>query len=188
MDPWKRLDPGVIGARSAHQSPGVVVSECVAFASCMCSGFFLTLPMRFGATDLPKTWCATTGWRNRRRSCRNGVAGPRQDTRIWPFRPPGVRVSVDARDAHRAREDVHAAPARAGGGGTIDGKKVEVKTVSPEKGNNRVLVKRLGDFEQLLIVRIDENFQFTGKLIDRSRLMGGGGRFLRARTREADGH
>ncbi|MBL0093740.1 MAG: hypothetical protein IPP50_16280 [Piscinibacter sp.] len=77
---------------------------------------------------------------------------------------------------------------KAGSDGTIDGKKVEVKTVSPEKGNDRVLVKRQGDFDQLLIVRIDENFQFTGKLIDRSRLMGGGGRFLRARTREADGH
>lgn len=58
----------------------------------------------------------------------------------------------------------------------------------PEKGNDRVLVKRQGDFEQITNASIDENFQFTGKLIDRSRLMGGGGRFLRARTREADGH
>jgi len=64
---------------------------------------------------------------------------------------------------------------------------VEVKTVSPEKGNDHVLVSRERDFEQLLIVRIDENFQFTGKLIDRSRLMDGGGRFLRARIQEADG-
>lgn len=76
----------------------------------------------------------------------------------------------------------------AGSDGTIAGKLVEVKTISPEKGNDHVLVKRQGDFEQLLIVRIDEDFQFTGKLIDRSRLKDGGGRFLRARMQEPDGH
>lgn len=70
---------------------------------------------------------------------------------------------------------------QAGSDGTIGGKLVEVKTVSPEKGNDHVVVKRQGDFEQLLIVRIDENFQFTGKLIERSRLVDGGGKFLRAR-------
>ncbi len=77
---------------------------------------------------------------------------------------------------------------QAGSDGTIAGKLVEVKTISPEKGNDRVFVKRQGDFEQLLIVRIDEDFQFTGKLIDRRRLADGGGRFLRARMQEEDGH
>lgn len=77
---------------------------------------------------------------------------------------------------------------KAGSDGMIDGKLVEVKTVSPEKGNDHVLVKRQGDFEQLLVVRIDENFQFTGKLIDRSRLMDGGGRFLRVRIQKPDAH
>ncbi|UXH77919.1 DUF6998 domain-containing protein [Roseateles amylovorans] len=70
---------------------------------------------------------------------------------------------------------------QAGSDGTIAGKRVEVKTISPEKGNDHVLVKRQGDFEQLLIVRINEDFQFTGKLIERSRLADGGGKFLRAR-------
>jgi hypothetical protein len=68
-----------------------------------------------------------------------------------------------------------------GSDGSIAGKLVEVKTISPEKSNDLVLVKRQGDFEQLLIVRIDRDFQFTGKLIDRSRLLSGGPRFLRAR-------
>lgn len=77
---------------------------------------------------------------------------------------------------------------QAGSDGTIAGKLVEVKTISPEKGNDHVVVKRQGDFEQLLIVRIDEDFQFTGKLIDRSRLTDGGGRLLRARMQEPDGH
>lgn len=61
-----------------------------------------------------------------------------------------------------------------------------MKTVSPEKANDHVLVKRQGDFEQLLIVRIDKYFQFTGKLIDRSRLLSGGRRFLRARLQEPE--
>jgi len=76
----------------------------------------------------------------------------------------------------------------AGSDGTIGGRLVEVKTISPEKSGDLVLVKRQGNFEQLLIVRIDETFQFTGKLIDRSRLTDGGGRFLRARMKDGEGH
>ena len=59
---------------------------------------------------------------------------------------------------------------RAGSDGTIAGRLVEVKTISPEKASDHVLVKRQGNFEQLLIVRIDQDFQFEGKLIDRSDL------------------
>lgn len=70
---------------------------------------------------------------------------------------------------------------QAGSDGTIAGKLVEVKTVSPEKGNDHVLVKRQGNFEQLLIVRIDKDFLFTGKLIDRNRLPEGEGKFFRVR-------
>lgn len=73
---------------------------------------------------------------------------------------------------------------RAGSDGTIDGKLVEVKTISPEKASDQVIVKSQGDFEQLLVVRIDENFEFTGKLFVRYELSGGQGRFLRARLRE----
>lgn len=75
---------------------------------------------------------------------------------------------------------------RAGSDGTIDGKLVEVKTISPEKASDEVVVKSQGDFEQLLIVRVDHNFAFTGKLFDRNDLAGGDGRFLRARLREGD--
>lgn len=70
---------------------------------------------------------------------------------------------------------------RAGSDGTIGGKLVEVKTISPEKAGDQVVVKSQGDFEQLLVVRIDESFGFTGKLFEREKLAGGGGRFLRAR-------
>lgn len=70
---------------------------------------------------------------------------------------------------------------RAGSDGTIRGKLVEVKTISPEKSSDRVLVKSQGDFEQLLIIRIDRQFRFQGKLFDRAELKGAEGKFLRGR-------
>lgn len=72
----------------------------------------------------------------------------------------------------------------AGSDGTINGKLVEVKTISPEKTSDRVVVKSQGNFEQLLIVRIDEDFQFEGKLIERSELKGASGKFLRGRLKD----
>jgi hypothetical protein len=72
---------------------------------------------------------------------------------------------------------------KAGSDGTIAGKLVEVKTISPEKSGDQVLVKSQGNFEQLLIVRIDRDFQFQGKLIDRSELVGGTGKFLKGRLK-----
>ncbi|MEH6626609.1 MAG: hypothetical protein V7739_09195 [Motiliproteus sp.] len=73
---------------------------------------------------------------------------------------------------------------RAGSDGTISGKLVEVKTISPEKASDRVVVKRQGDFEQLLIVRIDRDFDFQSKLFDRSELAGVTGKFLRGRLKD----
>jgi hypothetical protein len=73
---------------------------------------------------------------------------------------------------------------RAGSDGTIAGKLVEVKTISPEKASDRVLVKSQGNFEQLLIVRVDRDFQFQGKLFDRSELAGVTGKFLRGRFKD----
>ena len=67
----------------------------------------------------------------------------------------------------------------AGSDGTINGKLVEVKTISPEKSSDRVLVKSQGNFEQLLIIRVDSCFQFEGKLFDRSELTGKTGKFLK---------
>jgi hypothetical protein len=72
----------------------------------------------------------------------------------------------------------------AGSDGTIAGKLVEVKTISPEKSSDHVLVKSQGNFEQLLIVRIDEDFQFQGKLFERSELKGNAGKYLKGRLKD----
>lgn len=66
----------------------------------------------------------------------------------------------------------------AGSDGTIAGKLVEVKTISPEKTGDRVLVKNQGDFEQLLIVRINQAFEFEGALLERGELRGITSKFL----------
>lgn len=77
---------------------------------------------------------------------------------------------------------------QAGSDGTIDGKLVEVKSISPEKASDRVVVKSQGDFEQLLVVRIDENFEFRGRLFSREELAGGEGRFLRSTMKDGAGN
>lgn len=68
-----------------------------------------------------------------------------------------------------------------GSDGTIDGKLVEVKTISPEKSSNKVQIKRSGDFEQLLIVKINQEFEFQGKLINRTKLREGIGTHYKAK-------
>jgi hypothetical protein len=68
---------------------------------------------------------------------------------------------------------------KAGSDGTIDGRLVEVKTISPEKKSLKVSVKSKGDFEQLLVVRISPDFEFQAKLFDRSELRGVTGKLLR---------
>lgn len=75
-----------------------------------------------------------------------------------------------------------------GSDGTIARRLVEVKTISPEKTNDHVLVKSQGDFEQLLIVRINDDFQFSGKLFNRSELKGGSGKFLRGQLKDDAGY
>ena len=64
-----------------------------------------------------------------------------------------------------------------GSDGFINGKLVEVKTISPLKQHNQVVVKKKGSFEQLLIVRISKNFEFKAKLISRDKLYGTTGKF-----------
>lgn len=76
----------------------------------------------------------------------------------------------------------------AGSDGTIAGKLVEVKTISPEKRSDDVLVKSQGDFEQLLIVRIDGDFQFQGKVFDRAELKRSTGNFLKGRLKGGPGN
>lgn len=73
-----------------------------------------------------------------------------------------------------------------GSDGTINGVLVEVKTISPEKNSDRVFIKRGGNFEKLLIVKIGRDFQFQAKLINRSDLREGAGPYYKARFGSCD--
>jgi hypothetical protein len=73
---------------------------------------------------------------------------------------------------------------RSGSDGTISGRLVEVKTISPEKTSDVVRVKRGGNFEQLLIVRINRDFGFQAKLFERSELKGKNGKFLKGELKD----
>ncbi len=58
-------------------------------------------------------------------------------------------------------------PGTQGSDGRIGNDWVEVKTISPEKGSTTAFVKRAGNFNKLLIVRISDDFEFQAKIIDR---------------------
>ncbi len=52
---------------------------------------------------------------------------------------------------------------------------IEVKTISPEKSSQKVQVKRAGNFNKLLVVKISENFQFESRIVDRKSIAKGKG-------------
>jgi hypothetical protein len=61
-------------------------------------------------------------------------------------------------------------PMTRGSDGTIGNDFIEVKTISPEKSNDSVQVKRTGNFNKLAVVKISKNFKFEARLVDRRSL------------------
>lgn len=57
-----------------------------------------------------------------------------------------------------------------GSDGKLGNDFVEVKTISPEKTKSTVTVSRKGNFSKLLVVKIDDKFNFEGRLVDRNLL------------------
>jgi hypothetical protein len=66
-----------------------------------------------------------------------------------------------------------------GSDGRLGNDFVEVKTISPEKSALKVHVKRAGNFNKLLVVKISEDFEFEARMIDRRQLGKGTGKFAR---------
>lgn len=67
-------------------------------------------------------------------------------------------------------------PGTPGSDGRIGNDWVEIKTISPEKENGSVQVKRAGNFNKLLVVKINKDFSFESKMIDRKALKKGPGK------------
>ena len=71
------------------------------------------------------------------------------------------------------------APGTKGSDGCMGNDFVEIKTISPEKGKQRVEVKRAGNFNKLLIVKIDEAFGFDARMVDRKTMRKGAGKLAK---------
>lgn len=70
-------------------------------------------------------------------------------------------------------------PGTPGSDGRIGNDWVEVKTISPEKLSEVIQVKRAGNFNKLLVVKISEHFEFEARMIDRKLLRKGKGKHAR---------
>lgn len=70
-------------------------------------------------------------------------------------------------------------PMAPGSDGRLGNDYVEVKTISPEKGTKKVEVKRAGNFNKLCVVKIDKDFEFDARMLDRKLLKKGTGKNAR---------
>lgn len=70
-------------------------------------------------------------------------------------------------------------PHTRGSDGRLGNDFVEIKTISPEKDGDQVQVKRAGNFNMLLVIKISDKFEFEGRLIERKRLSKGEGTHAR---------
>ncbi len=75
-------------------------------------------------------------------------------------------------------------PFTQGSDGKLGNDFVEIKTISPIKSNDSVVVKQAGNFSKLLIVKISEDFEFKAKMIDRKDLKKGQGKRIKAKWSE----
>ena len=66
-----------------------------------------------------------------------------------------------------------------GSDGRLGNDFVEIKTITPFKKKSTKIVNLNGNFSKLLIVKIDEDFQVSGRMIDRKKLPKRTGRLLR---------
>lgn len=67
-----------------------------------------------------------------------------------------------------------------GADGKIGNDFVEVKTISPYKSADQVQVKKAGNFNKLLVVKISSDFKFKSVLFDRKSLASAGEVYFRA--------
>ena len=71
-------------------------------------------------------------------------------------------------------------PHTRGSDGKLGNDFIEIKTISPEKNGEQVKVKRAGNFNKLLIVKVTQNFTFEGQFIARKNLSKGEGKHATA--------
>ena len=68
-----------------------------------------------------------------------------------------------------------------GSDGRLGHDHVEIKTITPFKNRDEVIVKLSGNWSKLLIVKVNEEFQVSGRMIDRKMLPRRRAKFLRVK-------
>ena len=68
-------------------------------------------------------------------------------------------------------------PMTRGSDGLLGNDFVEVKTITPDKRNDGVRLKRAGNFGKLVVVKISDDFQFAARMVDRRLLAKGRGKW-----------
>lgn len=68
-------------------------------------------------------------------------------------------------------------PCAQGSDGRLGNDLVEVKTITPGKKLDQVVLKRSGNFNKLIVVKISEEFHFEARMIDRIEMKKGTGKF-----------
>jgi hypothetical protein len=74
-----------------------------------------------------------------------------------------------------------------GADGRLGNDHVEIKTITPFNKHDRVTVKLDGHFNKLLLVKIDEDFDVCGRMIDRKSLPRTSGGLLRLAWNDLEG-
>ncbi len=67
-------------------------------------------------------------------------------------------------------------PRTQGSDGRLGNDFIEIKTITPEKKYDKVTVKRQGNFNKLLAVKISEDFEFEARMLDRKEMSKGKGK------------
>lgn len=66
----------------------------------------------------------------------------------------------------------------AGSDGRLGNDFIEIKTIGPDSRSKKVRVKRSGNFSKLIVVRIDDGFDFQARTVERKMLRKGVGKWF----------
>lgn len=70
-------------------------------------------------------------------------------------------------------------PMTRGSDGKLGNDFVEVKTITPDKHNDLIRIKRAGNFGKLVVVKITDDFQFAARMVGRKLLAKGEGKWAK---------
>jgi hypothetical protein len=58
-------------------------------------------------------------------------------------------------------------------------KSISPHPITPERASEKIVVKRKGNFNKLLVVKINEDFEFEARMLDRKNMSKGSGKLAK---------